>query len=112
MSLSKTAVIFGAGPGIGAAAAREFAALGYRLALVARTSSKLVLLVAEFAAAGATAKGFVADGGDGESIDAAVRDIRAWAGATRVSFCSTRSRPSRQARRTRLTRRSSRGASW
>ncbi|RZJ76748.1 MAG: SDR family NAD(P)-dependent oxidoreductase [Flavobacterium sp.] len=30
--------------------------------------------------AGATAKAFLADGADGESIDAAVRDIRAWAG--------------------------------
>lgn len=80
MTLSKTAVIFGAGPGIGAAAAREFAALGYRLALVARTESKLAWLVAQFEAAGATAKAFVADAADGESIDAAVRDIRAWAG--------------------------------
>ncbi|NIJ88497.1 NAD(P)-dependent dehydrogenase (short-subunit alcohol dehydrogenase family) [Xanthomonas campestris] len=80
MSLSKTAVIFGVGPGIGAAAAREFAALGYRLALVARTESKLARLVALFDAAGATAKAFVADAADGTSIDAAVRDIRAWAG--------------------------------
>lgn len=79
MPLSKTAVIFGVGPGIGVAAAREFASLGYQLALVARTKSKLALLVAAFEATGATAKGFVADAADGESIDAAVRDIRAWA---------------------------------
>ena len=79
MSLSKTAVIFGAGPGIGVAAAREFAALGYQLALVARTASKLASLVAEFENAGATAKAFVADGGDGASIDTAVHDIRVWA---------------------------------
>ncbi len=79
MSLSKTAVIFGVGPGIGVAAAREFAALGYRLALVARTSLKLERLVAQLEAAGATAKGFVADGGDGASIDAVVPEIRKWA---------------------------------
>ncbi|MCP3730315.1 SDR family oxidoreductase [Sphingomonas sp. MG17] len=80
MALSKTAVIFGAGPGIGIAAAREFAALRYKLALVARTGSKLARLVADLEASGATAKGFLADGADGASIDAAVADIRAWAG--------------------------------
>jgi NAD(P)-dependent dehydrogenase (short-subunit alcohol dehydrogenase family) len=80
MALSKTAVIFGAGPGIGVAAAREFAALGYRLALVARTEAKLTSLVAHFEATGAIAKGFVADGGDGASINAVVPEIRAWAG--------------------------------
>ncbi|MFC4924364.1 SDR family NAD(P)-dependent oxidoreductase [Delftia deserti] len=79
MSLSKTAVIFGMGPGIGWAAAREFAALGYQLALVARNESKLARLVAQFKAAGATVKGFVANGADGPSIGAAARDIRAWA---------------------------------
>lgn len=79
MSLSKTAVIFGVGPGIGLAAAREFAALGYRLALVARTESKLAWLVKHFEATGATAKGFVADGGDGDSIDIIVPEIRKWA---------------------------------
>lgn len=78
--LSKTAVIFGMGPGIGAAAAREFAALGYQLALVARNKSKLAYFVAEFEVDGVTAKAFVADAADGESIDAAVRDIRIWAG--------------------------------
>ncbi|OEC35853.1 NADP-dependent 3-hydroxy acid dehydrogenase YdfG [Pseudomonas cuatrocienegasensis] len=80
MALSKTAVIFGAGPGIGAAAAREFAALGYRLALVARTEGNLAWLVAQFKAGGATAKAFLADAADGKSIDAAVGEIRAWAG--------------------------------
>lgn len=80
MALSKTAVIFGAGPGIGAAAAREFAALGYKLALVARTEPKLEWLVTQFEATGVTAKAFLADGADGDSIDAAVRDIRMWAG--------------------------------
>ncbi|SBV52764.1 SDR family oxidoreductase [Xanthomonas bromi] len=79
MSLSKTPVIFGVGPGIGIAASREFAALGYRLALLARTKSTLERLVAQFEAAGTTAKGFAADGGDGESIDAVVPEICKWA---------------------------------
>ena len=79
-TLSKTAVIFGMGPGIGAAAAREFAALGYQLALVARSESKLEYFVAEFKADGLTAKAFVADASNGKSIDAAVRDIRIWSG--------------------------------
>ncbi|MFT8990384.1 MAG: SDR family NAD(P)-dependent oxidoreductase [Gluconobacter albidus] len=92
MSLSKTAVIFGVGPGIGIAAAREFAALGYRLALVARTRSKLEWLVAQFEAAGTNAKGFVADGGDGASVDAVVPEIRKWAegdpSAEATSICN------------------------
>lgn len=79
MTLSKTAVIFGTGPGIGAAAAHEFAALGYQLALVARTGPKLDWLVTHFEGTGATAKAFIADAADGESIDDAVRDIREWA---------------------------------
>lgn len=80
MSLSKTAVIFGAGPGIGAAAAREFAALGYKLALVARNESKLAWLVNHFETDGATAKAFVADAADGDTLKAMAQDIRAWAG--------------------------------
>lgn len=80
MALSKTAVIFGAGPGIGLAAAREFAALGYQLALVARTEGKLARLVRHFQDAGVRAKGFIADGADGASIDAAARQVREWAG--------------------------------
>lgn len=97
MTLSKTAVIFGAGPGIGAAAAREFAALGYQLALVARTRSKLAWLVAQFEAAGVTAEAFVADAGDGESINAAARDIRVWAGGdpSVVLFNAYTSQPAR-----------------
>ena len=78
--LNKTAVIFGMGPGIGAAAAKEFATLGYKLALVARNRSKLAYFVAGFEAAGVTAKAFVADGANGKSIEAAVKDIREWAG--------------------------------
>ncbi|MEV7693594.1 SDR family NAD(P)-dependent oxidoreductase [Microbacterium sp. NPDC089189] len=79
MTLSNTAVIFGAGPGIGAAAAREFATLGYKIALIARTRSTLAWLVAQLEADGATAKAFVADAADGDSIDTAVNDIRVWA---------------------------------
>lgn len=75
MSLSKTAVIFGMGPGIGWAAAREFAAIGYQLALVARNEARLARFVAQFEALGVTTKGFVADGADGPSIDVAARDI-------------------------------------
>lgn len=96
MALSKTAVIFGMGPGIGVAAAREFAAQGYQLALVARTELKLTWFVSHFEKAGTPARGFLADAADGESIDAIVPDIRAWAGGdpSVVVFNAFTSQPS------------------
>ncbi|KAI8611158.1 short-chain dehydrogenase/reductase SDR [Chytriomyces sp. MP71] len=47
MSLSKTCVIAGVGPGIGAAAARAFSREGYHVALLARSEGYLQTLAAE-----------------------------------------------------------------
>src|SRR4051812_33053088 len=57
----RTVVVFGAGVGLGAAVARRFGAAGYRVALVARTSSRLGALVTELAADGIEAAAFPAD---------------------------------------------------
>lgn len=80
-TVGKTAVIFGAGSGIGVAAAPGLAALDYRLALLVRTASNLASLGAELKVAGATAKRFVADGEGGASIGTVRPDIRASAGS-------------------------------
>ena len=65
---TKTALIVGAGPGIGASVARAFGALGYRVAVLARSADRLAGLVDELAAAGVDAKAFTADVADGASV--------------------------------------------
>lgn len=63
-------LITGASSGIGAAAARLFAANGYRVALAARRLERLQALKAEIAAAGGEAVAIQADVSDAASIDA------------------------------------------
>ncbi|MFJ9926953.1 putative oxidoreductase [Streptomyces sp. F-1] len=56
-----TVAIVGAGPGLGAAAARRFGREGYDVALVARDRARLDALAGELAAEGVRARGFPAD---------------------------------------------------
>ncbi|WP_394619807.1 SDR family NAD(P)-dependent oxidoreductase [Lentzea sp. JNUCC 0626] len=53
--------IFGAGPGLGTALARRFAKEGYRVALVARNSTKLATLASDLTAEGIEAAAFPHD---------------------------------------------------
>ncbi len=53
MANKKVATVIGAGPGLGAALARHFAA-DYAVALVARNAEKLIELAREISAAGGT----------------------------------------------------------
>lgn len=74
---SSPAVIVGAGPGIGAATARRFAAAGHPVAVVGRNRERLDALAAEIAAAGGRAHAFTADVADRASIRAAFAEVRA-----------------------------------
>ncbi|WP_037912363.1 SDR family NAD(P)-dependent oxidoreductase [Actinacidiphila yeochonensis] len=68
----KTALITGAGRGIGAAAARLFAREGARVLLAARTEEQLKAVTGEIRAAGGTADYAVCDLADAASVRAAV----------------------------------------
>ncbi|MET7672785.1 SDR family NAD(P)-dependent oxidoreductase [Micromonospora luteifusca] len=68
----KVAFITGAGRGIGAAAARLFAAEGARVLLAARTEEQLKAVTEEVRAAGGTADHVVCDLADAASVRAAV----------------------------------------
>jgi NADP-dependent 3-hydroxy acid dehydrogenase YdfG len=74
-----TLALLGAGPGLGAAVARRFAAGGLSIALLARDQAKLDGLAAGLSAAGHAARGFAADIRDPEAVtgalDAAAREL-------------------------------------
>lgn len=59
--MTKTAIIFGVGPGLGTSIARRLGREGYRLALVARRQERLDAIAAEFAAEGLSAKTYQLD---------------------------------------------------
>jgi NAD(P)-dependent dehydrogenase (short-subunit alcohol dehydrogenase family) len=70
-----TAVIVGAGPGLGLALARTFAAAGHPVALLARDKARLDDHAAQLSPAGAgpAVRGYTADAGDPASLRAALR---------------------------------------
>ncbi|MGL6279122.1 MAG: SDR family NAD(P)-dependent oxidoreductase [Gaiella sp.] len=70
-------VIVGAGPGIGAAAARRFAQAGHQVAVLSRSESTTALLLQELRAGGSTAVAVTADTGDRASLASAFAQIRA-----------------------------------
>jgi NADP-dependent 3-hydroxy acid dehydrogenase YdfG len=67
-----TVAIVGAGPGLGAATARRFAAEGFGVALLARSPERLERLAGDLRGEGVEARGFVADARDGASLAAAL----------------------------------------
>jgi short-subunit dehydrogenase len=66
---TSTAAIFGAGPGLGLAAARFFGRQGHRVTLVARNGGRLAELIKELAADGVVASAHVGDIGDPAAFD-------------------------------------------
>ncbi len=82
----KVAVITGASSGIGAAAARLFAAHGADLVLVARRRSRLDLLVDEIEAGGGRAVAVAGDVADPATHDAAVAAARTAFGRLDIAF--------------------------
>ena len=68
-----TIAIVGAGTGLGAAVAREFASHGFAIALISRNQDKLDALAEDLRTTGATAQGFAANVRDGQQLTAALQ---------------------------------------
>jgi short-subunit dehydrogenase len=67
-----TVAIVGAGPGLGAATARRFAAEGFEVALVSRRREHVDALAARLADDGVSARGYVADVRDADALESAL----------------------------------------
>src|SRR5437764_12907466 len=74
---AKTAIVTGAGSGIGRCTAHELAALGARVALIGRNAEKLEAVAREVADAGGAARCYVADIREEERVQEAVRAVLA-----------------------------------
>lgn len=81
----KTALIVGAGPGLGTALAKKFAAEGYDLALAARNLDRVAQLAAELSKGGVTAKAFKVDVTSEEAMKALFADVEKSVGPIAVA---------------------------
>ena len=77
-------LLVGAGPGLGIAVARRFAAGGYRITLVARGTDRLHDLAGTLADTGAEIGTIAADAGDPDGLGARMRELYAGDGAPGV----------------------------
>ena len=68
-------LLVGAGPGLGMAVARRFAAGGYRVTLVARSPDRLRDLAGTLAGTGATISTIAADASDPDGLGARIREL-------------------------------------
>jgi 3-oxoacyl-[acyl-carrier protein] reductase len=82
----KTAVIYGAGGGIGGAVARAFAREGAKVFLAGRALAKLVLVAREISAAGGAAETAQVDALDAQSGEKHIVEVAQQAGGIDVSF--------------------------
>lgn len=82
--MANTALIIGAGPGVGLAVARRFGREGFTLGLIARRQEQLDVYIRELADAGMTALGFPADAGDTTALAGAIAGAKAALGAPSV----------------------------
>ena len=83
---SKTAVIYGASGGIGAAVAQAFAREGARVFLTGRTPAKLEPVAKAIRAAGGQAEAAQVDALDEQAIDRHLDDVTAKTGGIDISF--------------------------
>lgn len=83
---NKSAIVYGAGGGIGGGVARTFAREGARVFLVGRTLAKLEAVAADITAAGGSAEVAVVDVTDEQAVNDHVRAVAARAGRVDVSI--------------------------
>jgi len=83
-SQPKVAVIAGFGTGISSAVADAFAKRGFKLALLARTQSRLDAAVAKYKELPNQAKGYATDLSDGKQVEAVIARIRQELGSISV----------------------------
>jgi NAD(P)-dependent dehydrogenase (short-subunit alcohol dehydrogenase family) len=76
MPSSRTAVIAGVGPGLGAALARRFGKEGCRLGLLARSAAFIGELAAELGKGGVTAQAAACDLAESEQVSGAFKRVR------------------------------------
>ena len=74
--MQKTAVISGVGPGLGASLVRKFAAEGYQVGLLARSSGYVQTLAAELEASGTKALALPTDITDSQMVETSFNTIR------------------------------------
>ena len=79
-----TLAIVGAGRGLGAAVARRFGQEGFSVGLIARHRERVDALAADLEAEGVTARGFVADVREPDSIATALEQVSAELGPVEV----------------------------
>lgn len=82
--MPKLFVIVGMGDGIGLAVSRRFASKGFAIAMIARNAAKLQGFKDTLNAEGYEAHSFIADAGDGASLNAAIAAIQAQLGSPNV----------------------------
>ncbi|MEV3938004.1 SDR family NAD(P)-dependent oxidoreductase [Glycomyces sp. NPDC049804] len=86
MSSNKTAVVLGAGPGLGMSIAHRFGREGHRVALVSRSDARHGAYLASLAEAGVEAAAFTADVNDAARLAAVLDEIRARFGTIDVVY--------------------------
>lgn len=85
MTDAKTAIVFGAGAGLGGTVARRFAQAGYSVALVARDGKRLGQMAAEIGASGGRAIAIAADTREETAVEAAFLRAESEAGPVEVA---------------------------
>ncbi|MEU1799535.1 SDR family NAD(P)-dependent oxidoreductase [Streptomyces sp. NPDC019937] len=90
MSSRSAFVVVGAGPGLGAAAARRFGREGHPVGLIARSAERLDSMAADLASEGLTTATETADATDAQALAAALGALRARLGPIEAVLFSPR----------------------